>query len=143
MQLNFNHPVLELIWGVRRQCHERCNNWFNYAGIDNRDPVVSAALYLNNQSRFSSKPGTWFRLVQPYQHHSNIPDCFIYVYSFALHPEDASPSGSCNMSRIDHVDLNLQLQDGLGKEQVSVMVFARNWNVLRFREGLCGLAFAN
>ena len=77
MQLNFNHPVLELIWGVRRQCHEKCNNWFNYSGIDNRDPVVSAALYLNNQSRFSSKPGAWFRLVQPYQHHSNIPDCFI------------------------------------------------------------------
>jgi hypothetical protein len=143
MQLNFNHPVLELMWAVRRKCHESCNNWFNYSGIDNRDPVVSAALYLNNQSRFSSKPGTWFRLVQPYQHHSNIPDCFVYVYSFALHPEDASPSGSCNFSRIDHVDLNLQLQDGLGKEQVSVMVFARNWNVLRFKEGLCGLAYAN
>jgi hypothetical protein len=143
IQLNFNHPVLELMWAVRRQCHERCNNWFNWSGIDNRDPVVSASLYLNNQSRFGNHPGTWFRLVQPYQHHSNIPDCFIYVFSFALHPEDASPSGSCNFSRIDHVDLQLQLQDGLGKEQVTVMVFARNWNVLRFREGLAGLAFAN
>ena len=47
------------------------------------------------------------------------------------------------MSRIDHVDLRLQLQEGLGKEQVTVMVFARNWNVLRFREGLAGLAYAN
>ena len=81
--------------------------------------------------------------MQPYQHHSNIPDCFIYVFSFALHPEESHPSGSCNFSRIDHVDLNLQLQDGLGKEQVSVIVFARNWNILRFREGLAGLAFAN
>lgn len=138
MQLNFNHPVLEIIWAVRRQCHEKCNNWFNYSGIDNRDPVDSAALYLNNQARFANKKGTWFRLVQPYQHHSNIPDAFIYMYSFALHPEDPSPSGSCNMSRIDHVDLQLQLQDGLNKEQVTVMVFARNWNVLRFREGLAG-----
>jgi len=143
MQLNFNHPVIELIWAVRRQCQERCNNWFNYSGIDNRDPVVTAALYLNNQSRFSNKPGTWFRMVQPYQYHSNIPDCFAYVYSFALHPEDPSPSGSCNMSRIDHVDLALQLQDNLGKEQVTIIVFARNWNVLRFREGLAGLAYAN
>jgi hypothetical protein len=143
MQLNFNHPVLELIWAVRRQCHERCNNWFNWSGIDNRDPVEKAALHLNNQSRFSNKPGPWFRLVQPYQHHSNIPDSFCYCYSFALYPEDPSPSGSCNMSRIDHVDLQLTLQEGLGKEQVTVMVFARNWNVLRFREGLAGLAFAN
>ena len=38
----------------------------------------------------------------------------------------------------DHVDLSLQLQDGLGKEQVTVMVFARNYNILRFREGLGG-----
>lgn len=143
MNLNFNHPCLELIWSVRRRCHELCNNWFNYSGIDNRDPVIAATLSLNNQARFSNKPGTWFRLVQPYQHHTNIPDCFIYVYSFALHPEDASPSGSCNFSRIDHVDLTLTLQEDLNKEQVTINVFARNWNVLRFREGLCGLAFAN
>ena len=47
------------------------------------------------------------------------------------------------MSRIDHVDLALQLQDSLGKEQVEILVFARSWNVLRFREGLAGLAYAN
>lgn len=145
--LNFNHPVLEIMWAVRRHCQEASNNWFNYSGIDNRDPVVHARLQLNSQSRFSG-PGQWFRLVQPYQHHSNIPDAYIYVYSFALHPEDPSPSGSCNMSRIDHVDLTLHLQEGivgtsLRNGTANVMVFARNWNVLRFREGLAGLAFAN
>ena len=143
MQLNFNHPVSELLWCVRRSCNEKCNSHFHYGGIDGRDPVVTAALYLNNQARFSGKPGSYFRLVQPYQHHTNIPDCFIYCFSFALHPEEPTPSGSCNMSRIDHVDLSLQLQDGLGKEQVTVMVFARNFNILRFREGLGGLAYAN
>lgn len=143
MALSFNHPVLELMWCVRRKCNSSMNGHFNYSGIDNRDPVVSAALYLNNQSRFSNKPGVWFRCVQPWQHHSNIPDCFVYVYSFALHPEDPTPSGSCNMSRIDHVDLALQLQESLGKEQVDIIVFARSWNVLRFREGLAGLAYAN
>lgn len=71
--LNFNHPIIEMIWMVRRQCNEKANNHFNYSGIDSRDPVVSAALYLNNQTRFN-KPGSYFRLVQPYQHHTNIPD---------------------------------------------------------------------
>ena len=143
MSLGFNHPVTEIMWAVRRQCNEKANSWFNYSGIDARDPVTTAALYLNNQARFSGKPGSYFRTVQPYQHHTNIPDCFLYVFSFALHPEDASPSGSCNMSRIDHCDLALQLVDGLGKEQVTVLVFARNHNILRFREGLGGLAYAN
>jgi len=145
LSLNFNHPVIELIWAVRRKCQDQCNNWFNYSGIDNRDPVMTATLMLNNQTRFAPRSGAYFRLVQPYQHHSCIPDCFVYVYSFALHPEDPSPSGSCNMSRIDHVELNLQLQDGLGRESggVTVICYARNWNVLRFREGLAGLAYAN
>ena len=143
MQLNFNHPCSEIIFAVRRKCQESANNWFNFSGHDNRDPVVSAALFLNNQARFSNKPGAWFRLVQPYQYHTNVPDAFVYCYSFALHPEDSSPSGSCNFSRIDHVDLTLQLQDSIGSEQVTIMVFARNWNVLRFREGLAGIAYTN
>lgn len=143
LNLNFNHPVIEIIWAVRRKCNESCNNWFNYSGVDNRDPIVDVALYLNNQQRFAVRPGSYFRTVQPYQFHSNIPDCFIYVYSFALHPEDPSPSGSCNMSRIDHVEMLVNLQEGMAREQATILVFARNWNVLRFREGLAGLAYAD
>ena len=33
----------------------------------------------------------------------------------------------------------LTLQDGLAKEQVTIMIFAISYNVLRFREGLGGL----
>ena len=143
IQLNFNHPVLECLIAVRRQCHERCNNWFNFSGLDNRDPLISADLLLNNQSRFGKKSGTYLRCVVPYQCHTNIPDSFIYVMSFSLHPEDVSPSGSCNFSRIDHCDLMLELQEGLSREQSTIMVFALSYNVLRFREGLGGLAFAN
>lgn len=143
LQLNFNHPCSELIFACRRQCHTRCNNHFNFSGIMGTDPLVNFSLYLNNQSRFGIKPAIYGRAVQPYQHHTNIPDCYIYVYSFALEPESVSPSGSCNMSRIDHVDLNLTLEEGLGKEQCEIIVFARSYNILRYREGLAGLAFAN
>tara|TARA_B110000046_G_scaffold83623_1_gene91811 strand:+ start:1358 stop:2860 length:1503 start_codon:yes stop_codon:yes gene_type:complete len=143
VSLAFNHPIIELIWAVRRHCHEKCNSWYNFSGIDQKDPIVSAALHLNNQARFSNKSAAYFRMVVPYQAHMNIPDCHIYNYSFALHPEDPSPSGSCNFSRIDHVDMVFQLQEGLGKEQVTLLIFARNWNILRFRDGLAGLAYAN
>jgi hypothetical protein len=143
LSLNFNHPVIELIWAVRRQVNERCNNYFNYSGIDGRDPIVRASLHLNSQPRFNNRPGSWLRLVQPYQCHTNIPESYVYCYSFALHPESCTPSGSVNLSRIDHCDLILNLQEGLGKEQVTVMVYARSWNVLRFREGLAGVAYAN
>lgn len=141
MSLNFNHPSLELLFFVRRRVQEQSNNWFNYSGIDGRDPVVKAGLQLNSQPRFNNRPGSWLRMVQPYQFHTNIPDSYIYNYSFALHPESTAPSGSLNLSRIDHCELLLTLQEGLG--DCTVTVFCRSWNVLRFREGLAGVAYAN
>lgn len=142
IQLNFNHPVTQLFFMVRRAANERSNRHFDYSGVDGRDPVLTAQLQLNNQTRFN-KRGEWFRLVQPLQHCNRIPDSYVYSYSFALHPDQEAPSGSCNFSRIDHVTLTLQLQEALAKENVSIMVFARSLNVLRMRDGVGGLAFAS
>jgi hypothetical protein len=146
--LNFNHPVIELIWGIKRTCQSAVNNHFNYAGAGLEDPIKAVSLKLNNLPRFSPKEGRYFRLVQPYQCHTNIPSTYVYSYSFALHPEDAQPSGSCNFSRIDNIELTFEMQDGVGgtnggSTDVQVIVFARNWNVVRYRDGLGGLAFSN
>jgi len=143
MNLTFNHPIIELIWAVRRKCQELCNNHFNYSGKWGQDPVRYVTLRLNNLPRFSGREGRWFRLVQPLQYHTNIPDSYTYCFSFALHPEEAQPSGSANFSRIDNVELVLDLQDGLSDEEVTVMVFATNWNIFRLRDGLGGIAFAS
>lgn len=145
--LNFNHPVIELIWGIKRTCQSAVNNHFNYAGTAGEDPIKAVSLKLNNLPRFSPKEGRYFRLVQPYQTHTNIPSTYVYSYSFALHPEDAQPSGSCNFSRIDNIELTFEMQDSVGGNvgsgDVQVIVFARNWNVVRYRDGLGGLAFSN
>ena len=149
MNLNFNHPIIELLFAVRRQCQAKQNNWFNYSGRWARDPINYVHLRLNNLPRFSGREGRYFRLVQPYQHHTNIPQSFVYSFSFALHPEAHQPSGSCNFSRIDNVELIFDLQEELstnaaGKaEQVVILVFGRNYNVFRYRDGLGGLAFSN
>lgn len=134
-QLNFNLPTLELIWAVQRKCQAAANNTFNFSGFQNRDPVVRVCLRLNNLQR-TDREGQYYRLVQPYQAHTNIPRGFIYNYSFALHPEDCQPSGSLNFSRIDNIELGLQLQPELASEEVALYVFARNFNVLRFKQGL-------
>jgi hypothetical protein len=149
MPLTFNHPVIELIWAVRRSCQASMNNWFNYSGKWGQDPINYVHLRLNNLPRFSGREARYFRLVQPYQHHTNIPETFVYCFSFALHPEAHQPSGSCNFSRIDSVELVFDMQEELSQsatgrpEQVSILVFGRSFNVMRYREGLAGLAFSN
>ena len=140
--LSFNHPTLELIFGIRRQCQERCNNWGNFSGVDGRDPITHAELLLNTTSRFGKKPALYWRGVVPYQHHSNLPEAFIYVMSFALSPENSTePSGSCNLSRIDNIELVLDMQSALTNESYTVFVFSRSFNLMRYRDGVAGAAF--
>ena len=52
----------------------------------------------------------YYKLIQPYQRHTNIPDNWIYLYSFAFNPESIQPSGTCNMSRINDVQLEVALR---------------------------------
>ena len=110
-----------------------------------QNPVVTAKLQLNGQDRFSEREGTYFDLVQPYQHHTRNPDTGINVYSFALRPEEHQPSGSCNFSRIDNATLQLVLSNATvqGTHTAKVRVYATNYNVLRVMSGMGGLAYSN
>jgi hypothetical protein len=174
LELNFNHTIIELLWAVRLGVREGFNGkntvgafnnfyneWFDFGGLSNPvtgvaiDPIDSIQLRLNNATRFGNVEGRYFRLVQPWQHHTNIPKEFIYSYSFALQPEDVQPSGSCNFSRIDNTQLNVYFNRHLffgptqevggtdGNTAITFMVFATNWNILRFKYGLGGKRFAN
>ena len=109
------------------------------------NPVVTAKLQLNGQDRFSEREGTYFDLVQPYQHHTRNPDTGINLYSFSLRPEEHQPSGTCNFSRIDNATLQLVLSNATveGTQTAKVRVYATNYNVLRVMSGMGGLAYSN
>ena len=179
LELNFNHTVIELIWAVRMgvregfngkntvgQFNDFYNDWLEFGGLSNPvsgvayDPIDTIQLRLNNATRFGDVEGRYFRLVQPFQHHTNIPKEFVYCYSFALQPEDVQPSGSCNFSRIDNTQLNVRFNRHMffgatpdqvgqptpsndGNTSITFLVFVTNWNILRFKYGLGGKRFAN
>jgi len=109
------------------------------------NPVVVAKLQINGQDRFSEREGTYFDLVQPYQHHTRNPDTGINVYSFAVRPEEHQPSGSCNFSRIDNSVLQLVLSNATveGTKTAKVRVYATSYNVFRVMSGMGGLAYSN
>ena len=172
-KLSFNHPCKELVWFANKrktdgtadeQQISNNNNWFNYTtnntniasvpynynlqslhnkAVDSTNTVLTAKLILNGNDRFSVRPGSYFNLVQPYQHHENIPtNAGINVYSFALKPEEHQPSGTLNMSRIDTATLSIDFKSGLDTN-TSLNVYAVNYNVLRILSGMGGLAYSN
>ena len=170
VRLNFNHPVKYLAWVV---AHKDRHGLFNtYAeGVEPEEfgPILNAKLLLNGHDRFSTRYGSYFNKVQPFQHWQSNPATGVYAYSFALRPADQTlPSGSCNFSRIDNATLQLTFkaasvaangsQSGrlyefnldpenttLGLETKNnlenLKIFAVNYNVLRVLSGMGGLAY--
>lgn len=116
--------------------------------------MYNAKLLFNGNDRFSVKDNTFFNYLQPFKYHTSTPSPGVHVFSFALNPEDDQPSGTCNMSRIDLVQLQLALRWIFHKKNVScenldlnegyeLFIFGTNYNVLRIFSGMGGLVFSN
>ena len=169
VKLNFNHPCKELVWVAKlRTPTTRNARWYDYSDMDvpddnaivphnkSKNPFEDAILQLNGNDRFAVRKGSYFNLVQPYQHHTNVSaNPGINVYSFALKPEDHQPSGTLNMSRIDTATLMVNTVDkkqgaverDAGNESPAdysgINIYAVNYNVLRILSGMGGLAYSN
>ena len=102
---------------------------------------MDSVILLNGQERFRTRNADYFRLLVPYQRHTRTPDKMIYVYCFALNPEQNQPSGSCNFSRLDNSELVINLKKTLLSSHIKV--YATNYNILRVINGMGGLAYSN
>jgi hypothetical protein len=104
-------------------------------------PLDTVKLVLNGQDRFKEQKSKYFNQVQPYQHHSGSPMPGVYSYSFALKPEEHQPTGTCNFSRIDNAQVAIKAKNQ--GSNLTLNMFAVNYNVLRIQSGMGGLAFSN
>jgi len=146
--LTFNHPMKEMIWVVNQDRMLQAHEWFNYGsrmlnefGIPNLDLMGSGLLQFDGYDRFEEQSAPYFRLMQPWQYHTAIPNDFIYVYSFSLAPEAAQPQGSANASRIDSIILQLRMNTRVQSRSAGATVYATNYNILRIVAGLGGVLF--
>jgi hypothetical protein len=204
VEINFKHPVKELIWvftsqnmtEVNEDNGYQGNEWFNFGintypncnpnsneelyaftdnnyltsnlnnyiefdasdncidddlitgksinsdyGIDpnNISPLNDAILYIEGRERFQKREHQYFKLIQPYQRHTNIPLDWIYVYSFAFEPEKITPTGTCNFSKIDNSHFVFNISKYLINPQINI--FATNYNILVIQNGYCGVMY--
>tara|TARA_R110001599_G_scaffold325813_1_gene538104 strand:+ start:976 stop:2160 length:1185 start_codon:yes stop_codon:yes gene_type:complete len=150
MDLDFNHPVKELVWCAKRTVGSGLAP--DLPGFTDMTDVFKEETYqikLNGHDRFSERPLEYFTRYQLWRHHSGSQLGFsalgttygenVAVYSFALKPEEHQPSGTCNFSRID----NAQLLINGNTTSSEINVYAINYNVLRIMSGMGGLAYSN
>jgi hypothetical protein len=146
--LNFNHPMKELVWVVQQDRMLTLHEPFNFGSRTNNeypavntDLISTALIQFDGYDRFEKRSAPYFRLVQPWQRHTSIPNDFIYVYSFSIAPESEQPQGTCNASRIDSINLQIEMNGSITKRDSGITVYAVNYNILRIVAGLGGLLF--
>jgi hypothetical protein len=129
------------------------NDIFNYSrhgkngslGYGTYDPFTSVKMTIDSKDRFETTEATYFRTIQPYKYHSNVPGGiskelqkqYIYVYSFSLKPEDYQPSGSYNFSlNDDRVGFQFSGPDAVvgtkGMSEYDLTVFAVRYEYIKF-----------
>ena len=156
IKLNFKHIVKEIIWIIQRyDINQRSNDdedldfsygndWFNYTSFKSKnidkDTFKTAYLSFNEDNISEPLPAIYYRLYQPYQYHNQISCKNIYIKSFSLNPEEYQPSGSCNMSIIDNVKLNIKMND-INKYDFIIKVFGISYNFISIIDGKIKLIF--
>jgi len=171
LDLNFNHPVKELIFTCDYESGSTTYEYGHLPGWADHDSTVT--LKLNGHDRFSAdRRWDYFSRTQIWEHHTGMGNLYsgaegyllpydlataesnvhsygyrradqIGVYSFALKPEEHQPSGTCNFSRIDSTLLTFKNLLAATGHAIPLVVYAVNYNVLRIMSGMGGLAYSN
>jgi hypothetical protein len=131
-----NHPVKCLLWGKA-----------NDTDLSTSDVQI----YLNGTELFGTPlPDKFFTQVQGYYHSEHASELLkgasgdagssLKMYSFAMKANKHQPTGTCNFSRLDnaHMVIGTALN-----APANFYLYAVNFNVLRIKQGMGGLAFSN
>lgn len=150
IRMDFNHPVKYIVWVLQQVYLRDTNNndIFNFTDsynnkIGNNISDMSTIL-LNGHERISFRNSIYFNWIQNFQFMQNMSSEGINLYCFSLYPNKTQPSGSCNMSKIDNILLQIRVKNIINfNNQVKVRIYAVNNNILRIVNGLSGLVFYN
>jgi len=153
--LNLINPCKEIIWiGQldRLIGGGTINDRFNFTTSHVRYPdgqfygkniVKKSALELDGNNRFNIPNSDYYNYLEPFYHHYRGPPVGFNDYSMGINPEDFQPNGSCNMSKLDDLNLNLQLDNSITNQNTcQLRCYVTNYNIFRVAYGLGATVFA-
>lgn len=180
VDLKISHPVTQLSWVLRRTDLELVNDWSNftnwptttnpiydtdnpygtnltlntttYPSYKNQDLMLDAKLILDGQDRFATKDNIMLSKITSLQHNKKISSTNgIYTYSFAIENSEQQPSGACNMSNHNKIQLQMtinrspgnQFVDSLNTHDYNITIYSYYYNIFKLEGGLADMAFSD
>ena len=115
-------------------------------------PLTNINLKINTHSRMSTRPGSYYRIVQPYQHYSGSITTntelihhnslkYIYAYSFCLNQDKGRPSGFLQFANKD-VILKFEYSkqyNNTDSANFVLVIIGEKLNVIRISSGIADI----
>ena len=132
----FNHPVKSLHLVSGQASGSDWSDEYNFA---------TASLYINGLALFENTSNVYHHDVVPEMHCTDLPDNVLddlptFSWPFCITMSKMQPTGTLNFSRIDNAKLVLNQPTG---GNALHRVYAVNYNILRIKNGMAGVAFGN
>lgn len=151
--VNLLQPTKLMVWLVQQNyfIESGINDTFNYTDSYIYDVngtqvgkslVTTESILLNGVQRISPMSNSYFNYVQSYQYFTNPAPAGINLFSFCLFPTKSYPSGTCNMSQIDSINIQMNLSNIITiSNQATFRGYSVDYNVFRVLDGLAGVVF--
>lgn len=105
--------------------------------------INKATILFNGLERLSYRNANYFNYIQNCQHFPYSSNEGINAYSFSLNPDTSQISGSCNLSKIDKIELQLTMNYLINFANTStVKIYTSSYNIFAIVNGVCGLVFS-
>jgi hypothetical protein len=134
----FNHPckAVHLVSGDLDPANGEWDSVFNFD---------ESTLYINGTALFEGTSAEFHHTVVPRMHCQNLPSDTVavvptFTWPFSLNLSKSQPTGSLNFSRLDTAKINITNPTGGNNIH---RVYGVNYNILRIKNGMAGVAFSN
>lgn len=120
----------------------RLNKDFDYC--QNGKSLIKSSKLMFNGIEVVNENYKYFHNIQSINHFHTNTQTGLCVYSFALNPTELQPSGSCNMNKIDNVQIEMKLDECINEHNTGTFkCFSVSYNWLRIKGGYGGLLYIN
>ena len=131
----FNHPVK----AVHIAAGNASNTVYDF---------TDASMFINGVPLFENMTHEYHRNVVPSRHCSILNTMVeseqIYTWPFCLTMNKSQPTGTLNFSRIDNAKININYTGSTTNANIDMIrAYAVNYNILRIKNGMGGIAFGN
>ena len=133
----FNHPV--------KAVHIAAGNDSDHRVQSTSYTFTDASMFINGVPLFENMTHEYHRNVVPSRHCSVLNNTVdseqIYTWPFCLTMNKSQPTGTLNFSRIDNAKININAPVSANLDMIRA--YAVNYNILRIKNGMGGIAFGN